>query len=93
MQEVQMNGFTYKVEWIHAGQYRPYGDSFYVATVITDDTNPDSILELMKSCYNNDVPLKKDWNPNDFGDYFAGYCEIESIDGGFKYTKCLPYDD
>ena len=88
-----MNGFTYNVRWIHSGQYHPYGDTFRVAEVITSDKNSDSILVLMQTFMGYDVPLKKDWKPQNPRDYFAGYCEVESIEGGFKYTKCEPYTD
>ena len=93
MREIQMNGFTYRIEWTHSGQYHPYGDTFRVAEIMTTDTNPESILSIMKTLYGYDVPLKKDWNPKDIGDYFAGYCEVDKIAGGWKYTKCEPYTD
>ena len=91
--EIQMNGFVYEVTWTHVGQYRPYGDFFRVAEIRTKDTNPNSILEIMKTFYGYNVPLKKDWNSDDWDSYFRGWCEVESIPGGFKYTKCEPYDD
>jgi hypothetical protein len=90
--EYQMNGFTFQVEWTHVGQYRPYGDTFRVAEVITDASAED-VLELIKVFFNYNVPLKENWNPNDMGDYFAGYCTVEPITGGYKYTKCEPYTD
>jgi hypothetical protein len=90
--EYQMNGFTFQVRWTHVGQYRPYGDTFRVAEVITDASVED-VLELMKVFFNYNVPLKENWNPNDMGDYFAGYCTVEPITGGYKYTKCEPYTD
>lgn len=95
MQEIQMNGFVYEVTWTHVGQYRPYGDFFRVAEIRTKDTNPNSILEIMKIFYRCNVPLKKDWDNKrkTMDEYFAGYCTVEAIPGGFKYTKCEPYDD
>lgn len=93
MKEIQMNGATYQVTWPFVGQERPYGDFFRVAEIITTDENPDSILELMRTFYNYDVSLKKDWNYNSMGEYFAGYCEVTPIKGGFKYVKCEPYTD
>lgn len=95
VQEIQMNGFVYEVTWTHVGQYRPYGDFFRVAEILTRDTNPNSILEIMKTFYRCNVPLKKDWDNKrkTIEEYFAGYCTVESIPGGFKYTKCEPYDD
>lgn len=88
-----MNGNIYEVECVHSGQYRPYGDTFRVFNITTNDKDSASILEVMRSLYGYDVPLKKDWNPCDIDCYFNGYCEIEAIDGGFKYTKCEPYTD
>lgn len=95
MKEIQMNGFVYQVEWTHSGQYRPYGDTFRVAEIKTEDTNPQSILELMKTFFKYDVPLKKDWDNKrkTMEEYFAGYCTVEVIPGGFKYTKCEPWTD
>ena len=94
-QEIQMNGFVYEVTWIHSGQYHAYGDTYHVAEIKTADTNPDSILEIMRVFYRENVPLKKDWDNKrkTMEEYFAGYCEVTPIDGGFKYTKCEPYDD
>lgn len=93
--EIQMNGFVYEVTWVHSGQYHAYGDTYRVATIKTKDTNPNSILEIMKTFYRYNVPLKKDWDSKSktMSEYFAGYCTVESIPGGFKYTKCEPYDD
>ena len=91
--EFQMNGNVYEVECVHSGQYRPYGDTFRVFNITTKDKDSESVLEVMKSLYGYDVPLKKDWNPGSIDCYFNGYCEIEAIDGGFKYTKCEPYTD
>lgn len=92
-QEIQMNGFVYHVIWTHVGQYRRYGDFFRVAIINTNDTNPDSILKIMKLFYDYNVPLKENWNHNDIYEYFKGWCSIESVPGGFKYTKCEPYTD
>lgn len=94
-QEIQMNGFVYEVTWTHIGQRRAYGDFFRVAEIRTKDSNPNSILEIMKTFYREDVPLKKDWDSKSktMSEYFAGWCTVETIPGGFKYTKCEPYDD
>lgn len=91
--EFQMNGNTYEVECIHSGQYHPYGDTFRVFEIITSNKDPMSILNVMKEMFGYDVPLKKDWNSHDCYCYFKGYCEISTINGGFKYTKCEPYTD
>ena len=93
MQEIQLNGFTYEVKWIHGGQYHPYGDTFRVAEIRTVDTNHENILDVMKTFFRMDVPLKKDWNTGDIQSYFEGYCEVEKTYYGFKYTKCEPYTD
>ena len=94
-QEIQMNGFVYEVTWIHSGQYHAYGDTYRVAKIKTKDTNPNSILEIMKIFYRENVPLKKDWDNKrkTMSEYFAGWCTVEAIPEGFKYVKCEPYDD
>lgn len=93
--EIQMDGFTYEVSWTHVGQYRRYGDFFRVAEIRTTNRDPNAILEIMKTFYRCDVPLKKDWDNKrkTMSEYFAGWCIVEPIPGGFKYTKCEPYDD
>jgi len=91
--EIQLNGYTYDIECVHSGQYHPYGDTFRVYNIKTNDENKESILDVVKIALGYDVPQKKDWNCGDIDDYFNGYCEVEEIDGGFKYTKCEPYTD
>ena len=93
MKEIQMSGFVYQVEWTHSGQYRPYGDTFRVAEIKTEDTNPQSILELMRVFFRYDVPLKENWGKGTMAEYFAGWCTVEPIEGGFRYTKCEPWTD
>ena len=92
-EELQLNGYTYKIQCIHTGQYHPYGDTFRVFNIITDDKDESHILEVMKVTNGYDVPEKKDWNPHQIDSYFRGYCEIEKTDYGWKYTKCEPYTD
>jgi hypothetical protein len=92
-QEIQMNGFTYQVTWTFGGQERPYADTKRVAEIITEDTNRNSILELMKVFFRYNVPLKENWNYRSADEYFRGYCVIVPIEGGFQYTKVEPYTD
>jgi len=93
MKEYQSDGHIYQVECVHNGQYHPYGDTFRVFEVYTDDTDPSNILHVMGVLYGYNVPLLGVFAPKSLGEYFQGYCEIEPIDGGFKYTKCEPYTD
>lgn len=93
MQEFQADGFTFEVEWVHAGQRRPYGDTFRVANIKTNAPR-EKVIELIGYITGySGVPEKKDWNPHEIDSYFGGYFELETIDGGFKYTKCEPYTD
>lgn len=91
--EFQHEGHAYNVTWVHSGQYRPYGDTFRVAEIRTDETNKLNVLEAISIFDGYDVPEKKDWNPHQIDSYFRGYCEIEKTDYGWKYTKCEPYTD
>ena len=93
MQEIQIDGRTFKVECVHCGQHHPYGDTHREYNILCEDSTEDEIQELMRVFFNYNVPLKKDWNHHDCMSYFNGYCEITKIDGGFKYDKVEPYDD
>ena len=95
-QEVQIKGFTFTITWTHTGQYRPYGDSFYVANIVTSCKDESTVIEAMRVA-DSHMPKysKKEWDAmhKDAGTYFAGWYQVEPIPEGWKYTECKPYTD
>lgn len=92
----------FEAKHIHSGQYKPYGDSFYVWDIMTDQSEEDTVEWCFRNFYTNRVPPYKEWKSNtscggkyrnDLGYYFSGYYTIEKIDGGYRFTKCEPYTD
>jgi len=92
-----------EVNKIHCGQYRPYGDSFYVWEVKTDETDREKILqECKENLAKRDLPIKADWKQSimyghdksgDLNYYFAGYCDLDGSNGRYNFTVCHPYCD
>lgn len=82
-----------ELKWTHAGQYRPYGDTFRECEIHTPDTLEDStILNLV---HNGHKLPKEEWQKNT-GDamiYFTGWYTITKTDYGYKYVGCEPYTD
>ena len=90
----------------HAGQYRPYDDTFYEWDLISDEkTTPGAVLDW---CFANlpvgHVPPRAEWRERvryggdkqyDMAYYFAGYHELRETDIGHRYhfTICKPYTD
>lgn len=84
-----------QVNWVHVGQYNPYGDTFRVAEIRTDEEL--STDEILKAVGNGDVPSREEYEANEpnntMGDYFRGWYFLERTPYGYKYTKQEPYDD
>ena len=95
-QEVQHEGFTFIVTWVHSGQYRPYGDSFYVAEVATSCSSESLVAQAMR-LVDSRMPRypKQMWDviTKDAGTYFDGWFTLEKTANGWKYTECKPYTD
>jgi len=86
---------------IHAGQYKPYGDSYDVWEVKSSEDKPTTeawcVEELLKG-----KPLPDEqtflhkWRNNEmeYSDYFRGYVKFESIsDGEYRFTHVMPFTD
>lgn len=95
-----------KIECIHCGQYRMYGDSYYEFLISADNSEE---KELIEECLSNTEILKYGVNPetniinkggrmwkDNINDYFKGFCWIEKSHQGdynFKFTYVFPYAD
>lgn len=95
---------NFTAEKVHSGQYKPYGDSFYVWDIKTDSNDRDAVLVYcMKELCKRKVPEESEWLKNirygsgeksdDAGYYFAGYYSLHKTDGGYKFTVCEPFCD
>lgn len=86
-----------EVKCTHAGQYRPYGDSYYVYEVYLegDYTKEDVLDYCFKEISRRKMQSRNEWSEahGDPDKYFAGYYELIKTDYGYKYTVCLPYTD
>ena len=80
------------VKWTHAGQYRPYGDTFRECEIYTD--SPLSEEEILSLAKNGSKLPKEEWKKsNDICIYFTGWYTITKTDYGYKYVGCEPYTD
>lgn len=92
-----------EVKQIHSGQYRPYGDSFYVWQVETDCKDKEEILKYLRENLKiGNLPEEKEFKDSikfgneNFGNpsyYFRGYYKLEEIGIGYQLTVCEPYCD
>ena len=92
-----------KVEQIHCGQYKPYGDWFEKWKIITENKNKDDILKYcFENLYKHEVPPHHEWSTNiayghekfdDANYYFRGYYELDKIEDGYIFTICEPFAD
>lgn len=95
----------FKATQTHCGQYKPYGDSFFVWDIETACEDRAKVLEYCFSQLSKSrVPESAEWHRNiqaggtksgwenaDY--YFAGYYTLEKTGTGWKFTVCKPYDD
>jgi len=92
-----------KVEQIHCGQYKRYGDFFRVWKLETDIKDEKTILEYcFKNLRKKDLPHSVEWHKNvrfggekssDANYYFAGYYNLEKKENHWVFTVCEPYCD
>lgn len=96
-----------KTEAIHMGQYKPYGDTFRVWKVITEEQDIEKVRAYcLKEVYRKEVPEDSEWHKNirsnsdkyDASYYFRGYHklekkEFENEQKGYIFTVCEPYTD
>lgn len=97
-----------KIKCIHRGQYKAYGDSYYIYLINSDLTDS---KEVAKECLqNNEITnigvnekatirdTVKRWWANDMETYFNGCCCVEKYhdetgEYNYEFTYLLPYDD
>lgn len=92
-----------KVKQTHCGQYRSYGDFFRVWEVETNLSKEEVLNYCFTELHNRRLPEKTEWlkeihhgtgrHSDDAGYYFAGWYELEKIEGGYKFTVCEPFAD
>lgn len=86
-----------EVKCTHTGQYRPYGDSYYVYELYLDgDYTKEDVLDYcFKEISRRKMQSRNEWSEahGDPDKYFAGYYELIKTDYGYKYTVCFPYTD
>ena len=93
---------------IHQGQYKRYGDSFYVWMIDTgsDELTEEQVVAWGFENLNNKrtLPIYSEWTrnvrydgpkTNDPGYYFTGYYKISrsNIPNTWEFTICRPYCD
>lgn len=93
---------------IHQGQYKRYGDSFYVWMIDTgsEELTEEQVVAWGFENLNNKrtLPIEAEWRRNvrydgprgnDPGYYFDGYYKIRSsnIPNTWEFTICRPYCD
>lgn len=82
-----------ELKWTHAGQYRPYGDTFRECEIHTPDIIDERDILLLVG---NENKLPKEVWSNNAGNimtYFKGWYTIEKTSYGYKYVGCEPYTD
>ena len=98
----EYNGKVYKIQCVHSGQGRAYGDSHYNYEVFCDsDTSCEEVLEMARSNPRMETSLQdyKDWGVDKDADvYFRGYTEVRILvnqkDGspiGYAVLTTKPY--
>ena len=88
---------TLEIETIHAGQPRPYADSFYEYVITTNQKYSGELIKsictkVLRPC----KQTKEEWQKGkgDMGSYFEGYYTFEKIDDyKYRYYKLEPYTD
>jgi len=92
-----------KVEQLHCGQYRSYGDFFRVWSLETEVEDKETILNYcFENLYKRRLPESIDYHRNirfggeksgDANYYFEGYYQLDKCQTGWKFTVCEPYCD
>lgn len=88
-----------EVKQVHAGQYRPYGDTFDVWEIYLEEGESFDREDVLVFCFTElsrrKVQSKQEWNANhgNADAYFSGYYELEKTSYGYKFTVCSPYTD
>ena len=88
-----------EIKQTHAGQYNPYGDSFYEWEIHLQEGVELEPEEVLPYCFGElskrKVQTKEEWQQacGDAGKYFAGYYTLTKTPYGYKYVVCSPYTD
>lgn len=93
---------------LHSGQYKPYGDSYYIWAIKTDEKDEDKLMAQCKTRFGKEhattVKSVEHWWSNDLRVYFSGCCSLKKIEetpysdmkkDGYDYvfTYLYPWDD
>lgn len=88
---------------IYDGQYKPYGDTFQVWELKTDEESKEHVLRYIReSVHKADIPTCREWIANvryggehyhDPAYYYRGCYSMKKIDGGYRYTFKEPFYD
>lgn len=89
------------VKTIHKGQYKPYGDSYYVYEVTAVYTTEQVVLDYCKKELHPCTEESYEWHKNirwggaksgDASYYFNGYYVFKKInENKYQYTVVKPY--
>ena len=92
----------FEVKQTYCGQHERYGDFFREWEIKTDCTKEETLEYFFPEILKYRLPCSSEWHKNityggeKWGDanyYFSGYYDLQTIDGGFKFVICEPYDD
>lgn len=91
------------VKPIHSGQYKRYGDSYYVWEIETNGESREEVLQYIReNVFETDLPPADEWAANvrfggakfnDAAYYFRGCYTLELTDNGYRFTVIIPYCD
>jgi hypothetical protein len=81
------------LNWTHVGQYRPYGDTYRVCEVRTDEQLSDSDVLNLVGEHHKRPKAEFDKGCSSPMEYFAGWYTVEHTEYGYLYTGCEPYTD
>lgn len=93
---------TFTATQTHAGQYRRYGDIYNEWVVLTDAGEAEAVEWCLAHLCGKSIPNEHDFRKgaepggDKWGDpayYFAGYYSLRKIQGGYHFTRVLPYCD
>lgn len=88
---------------LFAGQREYGGDHYKIVKIYTQERDPEKVLEYCRTNINPGIyPDYDTWYNNIapggkyFGDmryFYDGWCKLEKVPHGWKYTLCKPYRD
>ena len=77
---------------LFAGQREYGGDHYKIVKIYTQERDPEKVLEYCRANINPGIAPGGKY----FGDmryFYDGWCKLEKVPHGWKYTLCKPYRD